>query len=64
MEIETAGVDVESEAAEGTVAGMSTEQIEKLIATRLRNGYLRNPQVSAQVTTRPLAAWWKVVPLD
>ncbi|MGH6820172.1 MAG: polysaccharide biosynthesis/export family protein [Methylocella sp.] len=33
------------------VAGMTTEQIEKLIATRLRNGYLRNPQVSAQVMT-------------
>jgi polysaccharide export outer membrane protein len=33
------------------VAGMTTGQIEKLITTRLRNGYLRNPQVSAQVAT-------------
>lgn len=34
-----------------SVAGMTTGQIEKLITTRLRNGYLRNPQVSAQVAT-------------
>jgi polysaccharide export outer membrane protein len=33
------------------VAGMTTERIEGLIATRLRQGYLRNPQVSVQVTT-------------
>jgi polysaccharide export outer membrane protein len=31
------------------VAGMTTAQIEKLVSARLRNGYLRNPQVSAQV---------------
>jgi polysaccharide biosynthesis/export protein len=34
-----------------TVAGMSTPQIEKMIGARLRNGYLKNPQVSVQVTT-------------
>ncbi len=34
-----------------TVAGMSTPQIEKLIIARLRNGYLKDPQVSVQVTT-------------
>lgn len=34
-----------------TVAGMTTAQIEKLIASKLRAGYLRNPQVSAQVMT-------------
>jgi polysaccharide biosynthesis/export protein len=34
-----------------TVAGMSTPQIERLIATRLHNGYLKDPQVSVQVTT-------------
>ncbi|HMT14132.1 MAG TPA: polysaccharide biosynthesis/export family protein [Aestuariivirga sp.] len=34
-----------------TVAGMTTSQIEKLIARKLRAGYLRNPQVSAQVIT-------------
>lgn len=34
-----------------TVAGMTTSQIEALIAGKLRAGYLRNPQVSAQVTT-------------
>jgi polysaccharide export outer membrane protein len=34
-----------------TVAGMSTPQIEKLIASRLRNGYLKDPQVTVQVTT-------------
>ena len=33
------------------VAGMTTAQIEALIAARLRNGYLRAPQVSAQVAT-------------
>ncbi len=33
------------------VAGMTTAQIEKLISARLRNGYLRSPQVSAQVAT-------------
>jgi len=34
-----------------TVAGMTTAQIERLIAARLRAGYLRDPQVSVQVTT-------------
>jgi polysaccharide biosynthesis/export protein len=34
-----------------TVAGMSTPQIEQLITSRLRNGYLKDPQVSVQVTT-------------
>jgi polysaccharide biosynthesis/export protein len=34
-----------------TVAGLSTPQIEKLIAARLRSGYLKDPQVSVQVTT-------------
>lgn len=34
-----------------TIAGMTTPQIEKLIITRLRRGYLRNPLVSVQVTT-------------
>jgi polysaccharide biosynthesis/export protein len=34
-----------------TVAGMSTPQIENLIATRLRAGYLKDPQVSVQVST-------------
>ena len=33
-----------------TIAGMTAPQIEKLITTRLRSGYLRNPQVSVQVT--------------
>lgn len=33
------------------VAGMTTVQVENLIAARLRNGYLRAPQVSVQVTT-------------
>ena len=33
------------------VAGMTSQQIERLIAYHLRRGYLRNPQVSAQVTT-------------
>ena len=33
-----------------TVAGMSTPQIEKLLTERLRNGYLRDPQVSVQAT--------------
>lgn len=33
------------------VGGMSTQAVEKLIATRLRKGYLRNPSVSVQVTT-------------
>jgi polysaccharide biosynthesis/export protein len=32
-----------------TVAGMATPDIERLIATRLRNGYLRDPQVAVQV---------------
>ncbi len=34
-----------------TVAGLSTPQIEKMLAQRLRAGYLRDPQVSVQVTT-------------
>ena len=34
-----------------TVAGMSTPQIEQLILRRLRAGYLKDPQVSVQVTT-------------
>lgn len=34
-----------------TVAGMSTPQIEQLILNRLRAGYLKDPQVSVQVTT-------------
>jgi polysaccharide biosynthesis/export protein len=34
-----------------TVAGMSTPQIEQLITARLRNGYLKDPQVSVQVST-------------
>ena len=33
------------------VAGMTTISIERLIAARLRAGYLRDPQVSVQVTT-------------
>ena len=33
-----------------TVAGMTSVQIERLVARRLRGGYLRDPQVSAQVT--------------
>ena len=36
------------------VAGMTTEQIESMITTRLRNGYLRDPRVSVQaVAMRP-----------
>jgi polysaccharide export outer membrane protein len=34
-----------------TVAGLSTPQIEKMLTQRLRAGYLRDPQVSVQVTT-------------
>jgi polysaccharide export outer membrane protein len=33
------------------VAGLTTPAIEKLITSRLRSGYLRDPQVSVQVTT-------------
>jgi polysaccharide export outer membrane protein len=33
------------------VAGLTSAQIEKLVAARLRKGYLKDPQVSAQVTT-------------
>ncbi|WP_162914326.1 polysaccharide biosynthesis/export family protein [Taklimakanibacter lacteus] len=33
------------------VGGMSAPEVEKLVATRLRNGFLRNPSVSVQVTT-------------
>ncbi|MDE2384218.1 MAG: polysaccharide export protein [Alphaproteobacteria bacterium] len=37
-----------------TVAGMTTPQIEAMIATRLRQGFLRDPQVSVQaVSLRP-----------
>lgn len=34
-----------------SVAGMTAAQIERLIGERLRAGYLRDPQVSVQVTT-------------
>ena len=45
-----------------TVAGMSSPQIEHVIASRLRNGYLRDPQVSVQVTTlRPFYIMGEVV---
>ncbi len=33
------------------VAGLSTPQIEQLITTRLKNGFLKDPQVSVQVST-------------
>jgi polysaccharide biosynthesis/export protein len=33
------------------VGGMSAPMVEKLVAMRLRHGYLRNPSVSVQVTT-------------
>jgi len=33
------------------VAGLTTAEIERVIAARLRTGYLRNPSVSVQVTT-------------
>lgn len=33
------------------VGGMSAPEVEKLVAKRLRGGYLRNPNVSVQVTT-------------
>ena len=33
------------------IAGMTATEIEKLVASRLRKGYLRDPQVSVQVTT-------------
>lgn len=33
------------------IGGLATPQIEHLITTRLRNGFLRNPKVSVQVTT-------------
>lgn len=33
-----------------TVAGMTAAQIEKLVARRLRQGFMRDPQVSVQVT--------------
>ena len=37
-----------------TVAGMTTPQIEQMIAGRLRQGYLRDPQVSVQaISLRP-----------
>ncbi len=32
------------------VAGMTTPQIEKIVTSRLRNGYLRDPKVSVQAT--------------
>ena len=32
------------------IAGMTTPQVEKLITARLRNGFLRDPQVSVQTT--------------
>lgn len=34
-----------------SVAGMTSQQIERMVADRLRQGYLRDPKVSAQVTT-------------
>jgi polysaccharide export outer membrane protein len=34
-----------------TVAGMTTPQIEQLVTTKLRNGYLRDPKVSVQATS-------------
>ena len=34
-----------------TVAGLTTPQIEKLVDAKLRGGYLRNPQISIQVTS-------------
>jgi polysaccharide biosynthesis/export protein len=34
-----------------TVAGMTAPRIETMVADRLRQGYLRDPQVSAQVTS-------------
>lgn len=34
-----------------SVAGMTSQQIEQMIAERLRRGYLRDPKVSAQVTS-------------
>jgi polysaccharide export outer membrane protein len=33
------------------VAGLTTAEVERVIAARLRAGYLRNPSVSVQVTT-------------
>lgn len=33
------------------VGGMTAPEVERLVATRLRNGFLRNPSVSVQVTT-------------
>lgn len=33
------------------IGGLSAPQIEQLISTRLRHGYLRNPKVSVQATT-------------
>lgn len=32
------------------IAGMTTPQVEKIITSRLRNGYLRDPKVSVQAT--------------
>lgn len=32
------------------IAGMTTPQVEKLVTSRLRNGYLRDPKVSVQAT--------------
>jgi polysaccharide export outer membrane protein len=34
-----------------TVSGMTTPQIEQVVAVKLRNGYLRDPKVSVQVTS-------------
>ncbi len=45
-----------------TVAGMTTPQIEQMISSRLRRGYLRNPQVSVQaVSLRPFFIMGEVV---
>jgi polysaccharide biosynthesis/export protein len=34
-----------------SVAGLTTQQIEKLVTAKLRGGYLRDPQVSVQATS-------------
>ena len=45
-----------------TVAGMTTPQIEQMIAGHLRRGYLRDPQVSVQaVSLRPFFIMGEVV---
>ncbi len=45
-----------------TVAGLTTQQIEQMIAGRLRAGYLRDPQVSVQtVALRPFFIMGEVI---